>query len=120
MASTRNINQRGNYLAEQMAYKQQADYNTNKEYGVAKETYLAGDGLIQGHLPRQVLSMNPVNVESWLFGISSTNLVTPQKPLSANLACIPSASIMNKVPLIMPHDLNIESAQRSPLFYGNK
>lgn len=120
MASTRNINQRGNYLAEQSAYKQQVEYSTYKDYGVIKGTYLAGDGLIQGHLPRQILSTNSMDVESWLFGIGSTNLATPQKPVAANLACVPSASIMNKVPLIMPHNLNIESAQRSPLFYANK
>jgi len=116
MASTRNKNQQGDYRVEQLANNQQLSYNTNKEYGIAKQTYLAGDGLIQGRVPDHLLARNPQDIESFLFGINSTNLVKPQGPLSAQLKCISSASIINKVPLIMPDDLNMQPDQRQPIF----
>jgi len=112
MASTRNINQPADYKQQQFAYRQAVDYITNKEYAFANPSYLAGDGLIQGHMPDTLLSGNPSDIESFLFGIGSTNLVKPQGPVTAELKRIPAASIMNKVPLIMPKDLVIENEQR--------
>lgn len=116
MASTRNKNQQGDYRVEQLAYNQQFAYKTNKEYSIVNPTYLAGDGLIQGRVPDSLLARNPQDIESFLFGIDSTNLVKPQGPVSAQLKCISSASIMHKVPLIMPHDLYMQPNQREPIF----
>lgn len=116
MASTRNKNQQGDYRLEQLANKQQLTYNTNKDYSIANATYLAGDGLIQGRVPDNLLAHNPQDIESFLFGINSTNLVKPQGPMSAQLKCISSASIINKVPLIMPDDLNVQPNQRQSFF----
>jgi hypothetical protein len=113
MSSARAKNQPGNYNAEQMAYKQSAEYMLNREYAFANPSYLAGDGLIQGHLPDTVLSRNPNDIESYLFGIGSNNLVKPQTgPFYAKLNAIDSISIMHKVPLIMPRDLMVERDQR--------
>lgn len=120
MASTRNKNQQGDYRVEQMAYKQQFAYLTNKEYSIVNPTYLAGDGLIQGRVPDSLLARNPQDIESFLFGIDSTNLVKPHGPVSAQLKCISSASIINKIPLIMPHDLVIQPDQRQTIFGSSR
>ena len=113
MASTRNKNTPGDYQAQQKSYIQQVDYCTNKEYAIATPTLLAGNGLIQGHLPDTELAKNPNDIESFLFGIGSTNLVNPQTPVTPELKKHESLSIVDrKVPLIMPKDLILEADQR--------
>ena len=74
---------------------------------------MAGNGLIQGHLPDTELAKNPNDIESFLFGIGSTNLVNPQTPVTPELKKHESLSIVDrKVPLIMPKDLILEADQR--------
>ena len=113
MASTSNKNTVGDYLAEQKAYKQQVNYCTNKEYAIATPSLLAGCGLIQGRLPDTILANNPNDIESSLFGIGSTNLVDPKKPVVPDIKTLNALSIVDrKVPLIMPRDLRLEPNQR--------
>jgi len=113
MASTRNINTPGDYNVQQKSYREQVNYCTNKEYSIAAPTLLAGCGLIQGRLPDTELAGNPNDIESFLFGIGSTNLVTPQAPVTPQLKKIATLSIVDrKVPLIMPRDLTISIDQR--------
>ena len=113
MASTRNKNTPGDYKAQQKSYIQQVDYCTNKEYAIATPTLLAGRGLIQGHLPDTELANNPNDIESFLFGIGSTNLVNPKESVTPQLKKHASLSIVDRnVPLIMPKDLVLEADQR--------
>jgi len=113
MASTSNRNTPGNYQVEQQAYKGQLDYKTNKEYAFAKNTYKSGFGLNPGQLPDTELAKNPNDIESFLFGIGSTNLVNPQGPVTAEVRNIPQLSMLDRrVPLIMPKDLVLEGNQR--------
>jgi hypothetical protein len=113
MASTRNKNTRGDYCLEQRAYQQQSSYSTNREYAFAPRTMNPGDGLLQGQLPNTALSGNPNDIESFLFGIGSTNLVQPQAPVTPELKQLPELSIIDrKVPLIMPKEFVIEDNQR--------
>jgi len=113
MASTSNKNTPGNYQAEQRAFKQQLDYSTNKEYAFASPTYKSGFGTTPGQLPNTELAKNPNDIESFLFGIGSTNLVNPQGPVTAEVRNIPELSMLDRrVPLIMPKDLVIPNDQR--------
>ena len=113
MASTSNKNTPGNYQAEQRAFVQQLQYSTNKEYAFASPTYKSGFGTNPGQLPDTELAKNPNDIESWLFGIGSTNLVNPQGPLQAEVRNIPELSMIDRtVPLIMPKSLNLEPNQR--------
>jgi hypothetical protein len=113
MASTSNKNTPGNYQEEQRAFKQQLQYSTNKEYAFAKNTYKSGFGLNPGQLPDTELAKNPNDIESFLFGIGSTNLVKPQKPVTAEVRNIPQLSMLDRrVPLILPKDLVLEGNQR--------
>lgn len=113
MASTRNKNTRGNYCLEQRAFQQQAAYTANREYAFAPRTMNPGAGLLAGQLPDTALSGNPNDIESFLFGIGSTNLVTPQAPITAELKQLPELSIIDrKVPLIMPKEFVLDDNQR--------
>jgi len=105
MASTRNKNTMGNYQAEQRAYIHQASYCVDPAPHVAEHTMLAGYGLIQGHLPDTKLSENPNDIESFLFGIGSTNLVTPKEPVKPELNHLQALTMIGEPrPVIMPRN----------------
>jgi hypothetical protein len=74
----------------------------------------AGDGLVQGRMGNAVLAQNPQDVESFLFGIGQTNLVTPAStPFSANLLEHRATTMMDyRVPLVMPENLVVHNNQR--------
>jgi len=110
MASTRNINTPGNYYLEQRQFQNSEMYKLykNSQYGEAWCTNLCGNGLLPGQLPREQLSNNPIQIESFLFGINSTNLVNPQSPLLAELKTLQDVNIYNKQPTIMPLPLVVE------------
>ena len=113
MSSTRNLNTPGDYAVAQKAFKQQIEYSLNKEYGELEPTYAAGFGLIQGHLPDHKLSGNPKDIESELFGIGSTNLVSPKEPVTPELKHLQALSNIDRpVPLIMPQSFEPAPDQR--------
>ena len=51
-------------------------------------------------------------MESGLFGINSTNLVNPQKPITPDLKRIPTSVFFDRLPINMPNPLVIEHNQR--------
>lgn len=114
MASTRNRNTPGNYCLEERDYKLFENYTLypNSQYGAAYNTKLAGNGLLAGQIPGNKLSYNAPDIESFLFGINSTNLVNPAPCLVPKLATIDSVNIYNKEPTIMPIPLVIDKNQR--------
>ena len=79
MASTRNRNTPVNYKLEQRTNTNSAQYALyeNSQYGSAYNTRLAGNGLMPAQIPWNKLSYNAPDIESFLFGINSTNLVDP-------------------------------------------
>lgn len=114
MASTRNINMSSDYCLQQKKYREISDYKFYKhsQYGTTIHTAIPCVGYMPSHLPRDALSKNPVEIESALFGISSTNLVNPQKPVQPYLNNIPSKQFFQRTPLIMPDALVMENNQR--------
>ena len=58
------------------------------------------------------LSNNSCDIESQLFGIGSTNLVTPLQPVVPEIKPLQSLAIMNKTPVIIPGDLVVQGEQR--------
>jgi hypothetical protein len=114
MASTRNKNTFGNYCLEK---KQNADIEQWKLYahganGTAYDTKFSGNGLNPGRMPTHTLSHNPADIESFLFGINSTNLVTPAGPLTPELKHLQTAHLFNKSPVIMPVPQAVPKYQR--------
>jgi hypothetical protein len=115
MASTRNKNTQGDYNAEQVAlYRAHAYYNYNDShfYGVPQVSYFAGNGLIGMKTAHRNLSSNYCDIESQLFGIGSTNLVTPKPDVVPELIPMKSVNIADRIPMVMPHEFQPINGQR--------
>jgi len=87
----------------------------NGANGFAVDPKLAGYGLIQGRVPMSTLSRNSVDVESALFGINSTNLVTPQGPVTVEQKCLQYSDLPGMQEarrVIMPEPINGHNQQR--------
>ena len=114
MASTRNKNTPGNYCLEQKEYKEFSNYTLypNSQYGAAYNTRLAGNGLNPGQIPWNKLSYNAADIESFLFGIGSTNLEEPKIETIANFKSLKSLNIIDHIPIIIPEPLVIQTGQR--------
>ena len=114
MASTRNNNTPGNYLLEQRNYTLTQAYEsyTYSQYGQAYTTALPALGFNPSYMPRGTFVENPIDVESALFGINSTNLVNPQEPVIPYKKHVPTVCFFNTQALIMPRPLVIENKQR--------
>lgn len=114
MASTRNINTPGDYCLQQRQFKLSEQYNeyANSQYGSAYSPAIPCLGITPSHMPRNTLSSNPIEIESCLFGINSTNLVNHQPEVKPQLKTVPMKSYFNKTPLIMPKDLVVYKNQR--------
>ena len=114
MASTRNRNTPGNYCLEQRQYVHSENYTLypNSQYGAAYNTKLPGVGLLPGQIPGNKLSYNTPDIESFLFGINSTNLVNPAPCFVPELAQLQSANIFEKGAVFIPEPLVVEKNQR--------
>jgi len=114
MASTRNLNTPGDYKMEQKAFKDNLDYLTDKNnnYGIPEKIYFAGDGLLMGRIASESLSSNSCDVESFLRGIGSTNLVEHMSDVKPDIRNYKSLDIMNRIPMVMPRPLSVSKNQR--------
>jgi hypothetical protein len=109
MASTRNKNDIGNYTAEQYSRIAQREYLL---YENQSATHLAGDGLLAGQMGSMNLSYNYTDIDSFLKGIGSTNLVVPSGPVEPQIKEIPFLSVMDRMPLIVSEPLKPIRDQR--------
>ena len=117
MASTRNRNTLGNYKLEQKENKGTQNYclYKNSPYGESYNTGLPGYGLLPGNLPRDKLSNNPVETESFLFGIGSTHMVTGPAPCFVpEINSLDQVNIYEPKKLIMPYPVVIDRNRPFP------
>ena len=114
MASTRNRNTPGNYNLEQREYRQFENYTlyANSQYGAAYNTRLPGNGLMPAQIPWNKMSYNAPDIESFLLGINSTNLVNPAPCFVPELKQLESSNIYEKGTILMPQPLVVEKSQR--------
>jgi len=114
MASTRNRNDHGNYQSEERGREDQRLYSMfrNQGNGQAFTNHLAGDGLLSGHMGPLALSRNFADIDSFLKGTGSTNLVTPTAPIQPQLKELESLAVMDRIPLIIPSPLRHVKDQR--------
>ena len=112
MSSTRNKNTPGNYKLEQRSLDQHADYITHIQSVKAAQTHFPGSGLLTGlHAPSE-LSRNSCDIESFLYGIGTTNLVeTYQRPV-AEIRKLQSLDMIDRIPMIIPEPLAVTQNQR--------
>lgn len=117
MASTRNINTPGNYCLQQRNYCLSKEYTLypNSQYGYAYDTQLAGNGLLPGQIPADRLSSNSNDIESFLFGINSTNLVNPAPCFHPQLTHNTSFNIYKNEPVLMPSSLTLTPQRPFPI-----
>jgi hypothetical protein len=114
MASTRNKNTSSNYCLEQRMTTQSFKYleYQNGASGAAYSPAIPCVGIMPSQMPREAFSRNSVDIESALFGINSTNLVEPQRPVVPNLTKLPEVSFFGRMQLVMPDPLVVEKSQR--------
>jgi hypothetical protein len=114
MSSTRNKNDRGNYRAEEQGRQSQRLYSMY-EYqpnGRAITNNFAGDGLLMGQMGPSTLAYNYVDIDSYLKGVGSTNLVSPLPDVKPAIKELESLSIIDRIPLVMPDPMRIVKHQR--------
>ena len=114
MASTRNKNCAADYKLEQRRMAESALYNEYEysQVGRAYNNAMPDIGITPSHMPRSAFSHNSVEIESALFGINATNLVTPEKPMNPELIKLPEISYFDRVSLYMPEQLVVQTDQR--------
>ena len=115
MASTRNKNTLSDYCLEQKSLKISEKYKLYEysQNGMAYQPGIpCGGSAPASFMARDQLSYNPVQIESALFGIGSTNLVKPQQPVHGRLKILPMTSFFDINKVIMPEPLIIEKNQR--------
>ena len=102
MASTRNINTRGNYESELEVFKKFKDRFDFISMSLNQATHLPGDGLLPGRIPFTMLSENSADIESELLGLNTTYIGVKQKIFAANFKDMKSLSVQDRKPLILP------------------
>ena len=116
MASTSNLNYKGNYEAEQRKYRDHLAFQqyVHNSAGQAYTNNLPGIGLLAGQVYSGNFSKNHIDVESFLRGTGTTNLVQPELStnVKADLVNLESLNIHEKLPVILPKNLVIERNQR--------
>ena len=111
MASTRNLNMRAEYALEQNINDNSNKYNINK-YGRSYRDANPTQNVNHGSMARDALSSNPVDIETQLFGIGSTNLVNPKTPVRPGLKVLPEVHFTDKHDLVMPESYIVMNNQR--------
>lgn len=89
MASTRNNNTNINYKTQQLQDKNFINNHMYLGYHLPNQEILPEIGTVSSRRSQNALSNNFIDIESTLFGINSTNLVNPQKPINPQLKNIP-------------------------------
>ena len=112
MASTRNKNTKGDYDIYKRMVTQEHKHIMNLQHGESKNTAFPNTGIHVGQTPRQMLSNNPIDIESALFGINSTNLEKPQKPVNPELKTMPNVAFFERSNIVMPQPFVHHKNQR--------
>ena len=112
MASTRNINSAEDYQQAQSELEARRLRDSYRGSTVCKDTYLPGNGLLAGRVGHSELSQNGVDIEGFLFGIGSTNLVEPMAPCVPQMRDLKSLSIFETRKTILPAPLVVQPFQR--------
>lgn len=114
MTSTRNNNSLGDYESSISAIQKQAEYTTfiHGPQGAAQQTQFPGQGLVAGRFAPTSLSHNACDIESFLYGIGSVNLVNPAPIIIPNIKRLRSLDMFEKAPTLMPETLTVAQNQR--------
>jgi len=118
MASTRNKNTSLDYNLEQNKNK---DFENHYLYlhsssGRPITECMPTVGYTPSHMSRDALANNPIDIESSLYGIGSSNLVKPCLPVNPSLRPIDFKDYFERrQQVVMPYPLVYENNQRPSL-----
>jgi len=116
MTSTRNNNTPGNYKM-QTAINSHLFQSSMYKHGSFGTPYLSaipdGGSAPPSRMDRNRLSKNPIEIESQLFGIGSSNLVSGYTPPLATINHLNDIRFFERNKVIMPCALAVEGAQRA-------
>jgi hypothetical protein len=102
MASTRNKNTVGNYCDQQRQLQKQEDwFMRNYKFENPRPAYPCA-GINVQHVPWNELAGNPVDIETYLYGISANNFVNPLPPLVPELKTFNNISFFETPKLFIP------------------
>jgi hypothetical protein len=116
MASTRLRNSQGQYCNDQKREHLEREYLVYKGQVLPNISYLPDFGINPGRMTsaysHKILSQNTSDLESFLFGIGSTNLVKPYKNPPMLVNKVDTIKFFNQTDAQMPVPLVIEKRQR--------
>ena len=116
MASTSLKNLPGQYCREQNEQIQQLEYLVDKNKKVPVVSRMPDFGINMGNMAgaytHNVLSKNTADLESYLFGIGTSNLVKPFQKPSAKINYLENLKFFDKPGYCMPQPLVVEKRQR--------
>ena len=112
MASTRNKNTRNDYELELNKSIHTQEYLLAGDYAQPTTTTCPGNGLGGAHIPRSQMSHNPIDIETFLFGIGSSDLTKDAPILDASLKCLPTTDIFAKAPTVVSEKFVSNTTQR--------
>ena len=114
MASLKNSP--GQYCLEQKAFKDQVNYREYTYSQVPVNSKLPGLGINVGNMRggyyNNVLSNNPSNIESHLYGIKQIDLTKPKTQFVAELNKLPEQKWFKTPRVFVPEPLVVEKNQR--------
>lgn len=116
MASTRNNNMRTEYSLQQRQYGHVFDRNTYEHSSngnpVNPGLPLAGSAP-PSHMSRCDLSSNSIDIETQLFGISSTNLVKRPEKVNPRLKKLKDIKFFDRKEVLLPRDIFMPTNQHA-------
>lgn len=112
MSSTRFKNDIGEYTLEQRINKNVCSNRIATLRTRNSRLGLPELGFNPSHIPSQQLSYNAVDVESQLYGIGTSNLVTPHVHVTPKLISHSNISYFSKPELILPQPFVHKGNQR--------
>ena len=112
MSSTRNRNTVGNYQLYKKQNTELFDNISLVDSVKAQYAYFPSDGLLPSKKANTELSENSCDIESFLFGIGSTNLESPLPEIKPEIKQLKNLAIIDKIPMILPDNLEITPQQR--------
>ena len=118
MTSTRNKNTSLDYNLEQKGNSNLLRENLYLHSSAGRPTSecIPNVGYIPSHMSKDALSNNPVDIESTLFGIGSTNLVQPVDQVYPSLKNLDFKDFFDRPSaVIMPYPLVMDNNQRPKL-----
>lgn len=89
MAGTRNKNMYSDYCTEQFACTKQEQWLMNSTACINNRPAFPCAGINVQRLPSTILSNNPVDIESQLYGIGANNYIFPVNKVTPDLVQLP-------------------------------